>query len=884
MSLLIPFSQQKLDDTPDIIAIASNEYSPHIAFLSRSTISIRDIRSISCPVLESYTRSDESLRQFGHNFWIQWFNSKIIFFGTSSGTIFMLNIDDFTSIKELCISKVILSTFVCHNNLAVTTTSSQIYFINSECQLNYFVTLFQKPMGIRHCSFHQPSTLSCIVDGQPYFISIDKDSFDKKYSPLPKAIPITNSDLVSLSMNKSLLAVSKNDGEIILINVSPKKFPPIVAYRSDEENKKDKTVSMFWGMNENCLVVLKESGRAIIWCYAGFSTHEINLPEEIKSSICMGYESRTHNLYWSDLQSIFFVSFASVFSHFAITSSKVVDLYSNKELMCDTYKVYPIVFFAEKDGHFAAASLTCASFDSKIFIDIDVINLAFVDNWFVIFSIDKQSLKYFMNVFDIINGDKEDEISLKLMQKVEFPFYPLHISVFQETMYVSRENILSLIKFKKTTKQNSIDIKQENNETQNQDVKNESEWSLEIEINSQELGFRIEAAFFAETGKVISYTQSGDVIVLPDGPLIAKNVDYAWSFNSGIPFIFMHTGNTTLVSCFSMTIRIEGGPVFTDGNHAYILKRKQTFGSLEFESRSIGHVFLSYFADNSNYFDVLNNFYLTNLPKQSPKILGNALVRAFSSEKETAFLSRIAKENIRAVAVIYALSKMTIDMKISMFKHRDVSWWLVVPLLKGGLRYSCLISIPFDLYVKVCEFQNPNITFKYKFDNPSEFVNKTIEESDFLRGFILAINIDIDFCNLLQSHFSKQITNNETNEISKKGSDHVKDDENEDKSNGGIKIEVAKLTEYLNIFEKEKKKCGDFESLFLQFAKFFGSSLQVYGMSLFALAVFAVVGDPMKIAGILIVDEQISKIVKEFIQSNPNSPYSGVFEEALKNV
>lgn len=929
MTLIVPFSKEKLDDTQEIIAITSNEFAPYIAFLSPSSIYIRDLEQYSIPVIDSFTRSPESIQNSGRNCWVQWFNKTIIFYGTSAGTIFLSRVGSLDNVKELFIEKVILSSFVCHNNLAVTTATSQIYFINSNCEINFYVTLFDIPKGIRHCTFHSPSTLSCIVDGEPYFISIDKDSFSKKYEPIPKRIPISNANLTALSLKHSLLAVSKDDGEIILINVSPKKSQPIIAYKNELGTEKDFVAHMFWTMNENCLIAIKESGKIIIWC---FSTYEVKIENEIQTAYCFCFEQRTHRLYWSNMKEIHFLAFSAILDHYAMSSHQLVDLFKKKSedepintenscnknevVFSDPENVFPLIFLAASDGHFAVASLKKFSIDGKKTIEMETVGLTFFNGLLAVFEIDSNLMKYYLNFFEIqnepqnqenkdeikgeikdeikgenkgqINGEIKDEqkaeskvdsndacddpLEVKLIGKVNFPFFPRQISIFQNEMVVLGNSkyckvIITDDKFDPSAgsgaDENKDDKNDENDDNSGSNILggiyNKSIYFKDgamkyVSLYTEGFCCQILSAFVAKKNSLALLLESNDVFLPPGGPYICKSVDCAWSFNEGeLPIIFMHSGSSTIISCFLEKVRVESFPVFTDGYRMFNLRAKMAgLGDLEFESRNFGHFFLAHLAgqtsseSENDAFSVLNGYYQKKFPNEYPKILAEAIIKAFPIEKEMELMKRIKKKNVLTVAIVFALSKMPVDMRVAMFKNCDVDWSAVIPLLKGNLQYLAFSSIPFEKFVTFVE--NDKCIQKVK--EPIEILNTAIKENSLLRGFLLASKLNMNFSEKL-------------NEVDRFGE--------------------MNLDECIKLVEKEKKNIESFDKND-KILRFFGSSMQAGGFCLLSLATFAILNDQMKIQSIYIIDESIIEKVKEYIENFPDSQYKHIFENALNEV
>ena len=826
MSLIFPYSQQKLEDFEGVIAISTNPFSSDIAFLTRSSLIIRDGEKFSIPVKCSFERSEESIKNCGRNSWVQWFDQNLIFFGSSGGAIFMSQVKDLSNPKELFISKVILSTFVCHNHLAVTTASSQIFFINSHCQVAFHVILFETSKGIRQCSFHPPSTISCLIDSQPYFISFDKESFDRKYSPLPKAIPISNVHKIALSVHRNLLAVSNDKGQIILINISPKKCPPIVAYEGDPS---DVTTCMFWAMDENSLVSIKESGKVIVWCYAGFKSYEVQLPNSIESAMCMEFNSYTHRLYWSNMSEINYVEFASLMSHYAITSNRVIDVLTNEVIFDHPNSIFPITHFAENEDHFVVASKSDISIDGKFFLNTNVINIAVVKQLLLVFSVDSKEKKYILSFFQLKNITKKEKKIEKLC-KIDIPFSPNYISAFDNEIIVSNGSIYYVF-----------------------EIDDDSAIPKSLNLKERkDLGMNAQAIYYVKKSTVAVVTEGNNFAILPQGPFLCSDVDFSFSFNK-LPIVFLHIGTMTMITCFAERVRVECSPIFTDGYRAYCLKQSQKeLGKFELETRPFGHFFMAHLLGDPDSFDILNEYYKKNFPKEYPKILGDALVKAFPIEKEGALLDKIEKPNLKAAAVAFALNKMTIDMKIAMFKSDKVDWRLVVPVLKGGLQLSCLELLPFNLFLNVCDsLQNSD---KHRIKNPKEISEKLLGDFEFLRAFLISTSASpdqlTDFIELLKQN---------------------------------QKVINFSLNDCIDHMEKERNKCND-ESTFSKFAKFFASSLQAGNMSRFALGVYISLEDKMKIEGLLSIDDDLKKEAVQYVETQTNSKYHNLLQTLLASL
>ncbi|KAK8834440.1 hypothetical protein M9Y10_031472 [Tritrichomonas musculus] len=122
-------------------------------------------------------------------------------------------------------------------------------------------------------------------------------------------------------------------------------------------------------------------------------------------------------------------------------------------------------------------------------------------------------------------------------------------------------------------------------------------------------------------------------------------------------------------------------------------------------SRNYGHFFLAHLVgqitseNEVDDFRILNEYYMKRFPSEYPKILAEAIIKAFPIEKENVLMKRIKKKNILTVAIAFALSRMPNETRVAMFKTCDVEWSAVIPLLKGNLQHLCFTSIPFEKFV-----------------------------------------------------------------------------------------------------------------------------------------------------------------------------------------
>lgn len=851
MSFLFPVSNETLENTKEIIAILPNIWA-QIAFLSRDSISIRDAFTNTVKELNSFTRTPESIKQSGTNSWIQWFNRTTIFYGTSSGTIFMSKVHSLSSYKELCISKIILSTFICHDNLCLTTSNSQIYFINSKCEINYFVTLFDLPRPIRQCSFYSSSTLSCIVDDKPYFVTIDKNLVESKYLPIPQEIPITNIRTISLSLKRNLLAASNSHGDIILINVSPKRIPPILAYKEDRNKMVDFVVHMFWAMNDLLLVAIKESGKIIIWFTKAY---EVTF-QELQTAICFGYDHQTQRLYWSDSKNVNFISFASIISHYAVTSSQIINLFTfnNKEYELETKGVvvfadcetfFPIKLFASNKHHFAVASLDKVSIDGKVTIDIEAIGISFLDSFLVIFSIHSSELKYFMNFYQI-QTDNEQLFVSQVGMSIPFLFKSTQINVFQNEMVVFYNKQICRIRLRSDplTQNDNDEIEQLNIEL----VVTENETKY-LSLSFQSFPLELNGISLANPNTLFLFCQNC-VFTLPKGPFLAQNIEYMWSCNEGIPYTFMLSNETTMISCFTERVRVVDYPIMTDGYRLFSFKSKiNELGKFEFETQNVGGFFLAHLAHSLNSeddaFSILNQFYRTNLPSDYPFILAEAIVKAFPIEKEMIIINNINKKGVSIVAIALAVQKMPKEMRCAMLKHEEIDWQLIIPIFKGNLLYTCLMNITHKKFMQFCDTKNSIEQIK----EPHEIIKRTINDHNLIRGFLFSMGLaKVDlFVQLLKDDL-----------LSK---------------NYSLKF-------CLDLMNDEKRKLADLDDAATTL-KFFGCMMQGSELSLLSLATFVVINEKFKIASVIIVDESIREDIRNYVELFADSQFTPILVNSI---
>ena len=238
---------------------------------------------------------------------------------------------------------------------------------------------------------------------------------------------------------------------------------------------------------------------------------------------------------------------------------------------------------------------------------------------------------------------------------------------------------------------------------------------------------------------------------------------------------------------------------------------------------------------------------MKRFPSEYPKILAEAIIKAFPIEKENVLMKRIKKKNILTVAIAFALSRMPNETRVAMFKTCDVEWSAVIPLLKGNLQRLCFTSIPFEKFV----FFADDDKSPQKVKEPLEVINFALKEGFLLRAFLFAAKIGLDFCQILG-------------------------DDQQSRKYGDMKLE-----ESISLVERQKSDCEPAEKS-AQILRFFGSTLQAGGFCCLSLATFLVLDDAVKIQSIFIIDEKMVGEVERFVSANKEAPYREALESALK--
>jgi hypothetical protein len=215
----------------------------------------------------------------------------------------------------------VTSVFAAFGHLGVGTSDSHIYFITASGEIWYSFQVSSLAAPIRDASFHGESTIACLVGAQPHFLTLDRRSqFDRKLSPFVKPLPITDALSIAINYPASLLAIARGDGSALIISIGARQPPATL----DVHDAQDRLLSFFWSLSTNVLVIVRENGA--IELYLGSGAHLISTKlEKLVPVICTCFDCRASRLFCSDMNDLFAVGFGRVFSHFVVTSARVVD-------------------------------------------------------------------------------------------------------------------------------------------------------------------------------------------------------------------------------------------------------------------------------------------------------------------------------------------------------------------------------------------------------------------------------------------------------------------------------------------------------------------------------------------------------------------------------
>jgi hypothetical protein len=710
--MLFPTREQKIDDAHGCIAMDCEPFTHLLACLTPDSVTLRDAAVFQVPAIGSFTRAAESMASRGPNCWVRWLSSTFLSFGTASGTIFISRISRSGEIHapiELCIERVVLSTFAIYEHLAVCTSDSHIYFVDSSASLFYVIDVqfdFAHHKITSAC-FQPSATIACIVDDRPVFLTLDRGTqFEKRLKPLIKPLPIRSVNRMALNPDGSLLVLSRDDGSVVVVNVGQREAAVIICPATPG----NRVSGFIWWAN--VIGVVRESGS--LESYFSFGEHSsTTVFEPLARAISICWDPNSCRLFFGDSKSLSSVHYARTFGHLSATCFVVNDIIRSATIWKSQRKMFPISLVAHDpfSGKVALATPKSVTVIGAVAepIHATVLALGFLKNLLLVFREgDSREMR-----LDFYRHD------LKFIRSIVFPHPPLALHSIFNVCCVSSDTTFTTLRI--VDRPTDVQL-----------------GAFYLSVTTRTMLLPIGGVFpVSEKDVMIFYPTRNMVQSLRDENQKIPDVKACW-FLSSPPTLFMNAKGRTTVQMAGMVVAFDFCGQFADGIWCYWSGAKVGFGKHSYHTRSYGGYFIAQSITDESVFGGLIELY-----RATPKFLdalGNALAWAVLGNLLDKWIDFLLGEfDPESVAQILGHATAALSSKPEFFENERWDWDVYLPFLDEATQTAILFAI------------SPGRFAKLKLDGvPSGFIAAALAKNAFVRAFLYSFAHGLDFAPFVQ--------------------------------------------------------------------------------------------------------------------------------------
>jgi hypothetical protein len=705
--MLFPAREQKIDDAHGCIAMDCEPFTHVLACVTADSVTIRDAGVYRVPAIGSFRRPTESMTSRGPNCWVRWLSPAFLSFGTASGTIFISRIADSREIlapAELCIERVILSTFAIYEHLAVCTSDSHIFFVDSSASLFYGIEVRfdSSHRRILSACFHPSSTVACLIDDQPVFLTLDRcTQFEKKLKPLIKPLPIRSVKRIALNSDGSLLALGRVDGSVVVVNIGRREA--VVPICPATPN--DRISGLIW--SGNAIGVVRESGS--LEGYFSFGEHSsTTLFEPLSHALSICWDAHSYRLFFGGSDCLSSVHYARMFGHFWATCCLVNDIIGSATIWKNQRSMFPISFLA----HNAFSGRVALATSQSVFvigakaqpIKATVFALGFLKNLLLVF---REGDSWEIRL-DFYRHD------LKFVKSIVFPHRPLALHWTFDVCCVSSDTTFTTLRIV----DRPTDIRL---------------GAFSLSLTTRNMSLPIGGVFpVSDNDVMIFYPTKNLVQSLRDENQGTRDVKACW-FLSLPPTLFMNAKGRTTIQMAGMAAALDICGQFADGVWCYWSDEKLEFGRRSYHMRSYADYFVAHFITDESVFGRLIEHYRTG-PKFL-ELMADSLAWAVFGDLLDKWIDFLLREfDPVGVAQILGCVPAPLMGKREFFENERWDWDVYLPFLDEARQNVILFAI------------SPSRFAKLKLDGvPSEFIATALAQNAFVRAFLYSFAHGLDF-------------------------------------------------------------------------------------------------------------------------------------------
>lgn len=704
MSFTLPYSIETCYHMEGVFQIRPCNKSGLVAFLSQYKLYICDSGKINCPLITKYELTEKQIQAYGPLYWVQWFDTQSLAFGTCYGIIFIAEIISEQNIITISgtydINAPITSVFAAYNHLAICQNNSKIIFITKSGRVSSEIDFNREGSRFSSVEYIYPKYFSGIYGGVPVVAFIDQNTIENKSQFLFNFENITNAKLCAYCPSKSALAYSLDDNsvKITIVGMTTETTANITPPSDDHVNK------LYWSKDGRCLFIFFSTGKVVLFL-ANVSERIIYMMPELENAVEIGFDSQTQQLFISDLKSVTCIHLAENNHSLLYSPGFLFDLRAKKTIgkiggeSSLPNELYPIMYAIRHQNNYAAANKNgiVIKFDDLIsnFIPYKMKNMGFCGQYLFVFgqSVKRDDITWFScNVFDK---------SFKSVAYFEIKHTPTHISAYGSTLLVSCHNNYTYIDITNETSPIPLGKK-----------------FIKLETIKNEIPISIIGSAIGEGRRAFILYQDRSVISFPSNELVAKDVRCIW--NSDCPELTVaQKYDSSILFYQNVSFTLSNTAYFNDIMNIYSLSPNQIVGAINSFSQNYISAFIAEFrTDNEkskSIYDLLKRY------DNIPQIYSSAIQIIFNrkeSKVEELFscIAKILTPEELAETISNAFRSLKFEQRQTIFAQKCLKWEQILNNLQANDATRLIMNVhPKNLYefLKGIKFNDGNSILKY---------------------------------------------------------------------------------------------------------------------------------------------------------------------------
>jgi len=828
----IPYETYIIESSSQIYSLVS--YSGHslVACLLEKSVQIRDSKLSGFPIISFLERSEKSFNEFGRNHWIHWVDSNIIAFGTCSGTVFISTIKNGKICDPLTIklNSLVTSTFIAFRYLGLCFSDKKIVFLDSKGNIVSKIPVLFAKSPLKNAKFVLPSTLVCIIEDRPCKIMITQSVIEGDDPLQYSYFPINNCNTLSFSNNCSLVSSSTNDGSCLLLNDSAPNAAPIILINKDDNNSNE-IIYNEWNRDGSDLCIIQRDSTVSLWISVTNSVHKVKIPD-IGKGITFAFSNNNHQLFFSNNENILCIDFITFDSFIGFTPHKAINISKNICLASvgDTLKpdMFPINGVICTGSSFLIWSKSLFVIlgnqgNLSRYVMIDILNACYFCGMIVVFSHSSEGYGYVVAFFDT-NGKELGWFSIS--------HAPLFVVNCGDRIVFSSNTKYSILKKSKSEIGTKTIIMDDS--------------SINIKIKSFMSSEQILGAFYYDNHKTIIHQMNGNITILDSQKVIEKKVQRAFYFPEN-KLAIMHNFDSYTVLFMNNVFKFKGTFAITDGSMVFNLPNIFEYGNVRFNHSSyLPYVLLAFSENKEKFMDA--SFLFSSFPQFSWS-LSQALLLALTNERLSLFIDSLVQLSSDIVSSVFnfCFSQLK-DEQIIEITSLDIPWGMFCSKIDSGYFPYLFIHTTNDTFLSIIETLSRDILTK-----TSQKIKSIIKDLMNVHSYMRSLKLSIAYGVSLQ----EMLTSNEL-------------------------TYSYSFCDSVSIMISEKKKWEKFN--LIDDFRFLASTFLSANIPCISLAIYLIFNDDRRIKSVLISNEALILMSKNFVEKYPDTDISSTLKNYLERL